>query len=58
MDSRQDWIPTLYNAEPAERVKFQINRERTMLVWDPEQCAINDELRLTEYLGPIPEETE
>ena len=46
------WIPTLYNASPDEREKYEINRSRTMLIWDPEQCAINDELRLADYLGP------
>ena len=47
------WIPTVYNALPEERVKFEINPNRTMIVWDPDKCAINDELRLADYLGPI-----
>ena len=46
------WIPTLYNASPEERQKYEINRNRTMLLWDPDKCAINDELRLADYLGP------
>ena len=45
------WIPTRYNAPPKEREKYEINRSRTMLIWDPEKCAINDELRLVDYLG-------
>ena len=45
------WIPTLYNANPAEREKFEISRDRTMIIWDPENCAINDELRVRDYLG-------
>ncbi len=45
------WIPTLFNALPEEREKYEINRERTMIVWDPEKCGINDELRLSDYLG-------
>lgn len=45
------WIPTLYNASPKEREKYEINRSRTMLIWDPETCDINDELRLADYLG-------
>jgi hypothetical protein len=45
------WIPTLYNALPAEREKYQINQQRTMLIWDPAQSAINDELRIADYLG-------
>ena len=46
------WIPTLYNAPPEEREKYEINRNRTMLIWDPEKCAINDEVRLADYFGP------
>lgn len=45
------WIPTLYNAPPEEREKCEINRSRTMLIWDPDKCAINDELRIADYLG-------
>jgi hypothetical protein len=50
------WIPTLYNAEPEEREKYEINRDRTVLIWDPEKCAINDELRVSDYLGIRPTE--
>ncbi len=46
------WIPTLYNAPPEEREKYEINRNRTMLIWDPDKCAINDEVRLADYFGP------
>ncbi len=46
------WIPTLYNALPAEREKYEINQSRTMIIWDPGKCAINDELRLMDYLDP------
>ena len=45
------WIPTLYHASPAEREKYEINPSRTMIIWDPEKCAINDELRVADYLG-------
>ena len=45
------WIPTLHNADPAERTKFEINRSRTMIVWDPDNCAINEEVRISDYLG-------
>lgn len=45
------WIPTLYNATPEEREKYKISRDRTMLIWDPGKCAINDELRVRDYLG-------
>ncbi len=44
-------IPTLHNASPAEREKYAINRSRTMLIWDPAKCKINDELRIADYLG-------
>lgn len=46
------WIPTLHNASPEEREKYQINRSRTMIIWDPDKCNINDELRIADYLGP------
>jgi Protein of unknown function (DUF2442) len=46
------WIPTLYNASPGEREKFEISRDRTMIIWDPEKCAINDEVRIADYMRP------
>ena len=46
------WIPTVYYAEPAERQKFEISPDRTMIIWDPDKCAINDELRVLDYLKP------
>jgi len=52
------WIPTLQHATPEEREKYELNRDRTMLVWDPAKCAINDELRLADYLGPCNESHE
>ncbi len=45
------WIPTLFHAPAAERKKFELNRSRTMIIWDPEKCAINDEVRLADYLA-------
>ena len=47
------WIPTLHNASPEERTKYEISRDRTMLIWDPDKCAINDEVRVADYLGPF-----
>jgi hypothetical protein len=44
------WIPTLYNATPQEREKFSISRDRAMIVWDPAKCAINDEVRIADYM--------
>jgi hypothetical protein len=49
------WIPTLYNATPEEREKYEINRNRTMIIWDPAKCAINDEVCIADYLGPCRE---
>ena len=46
------WIPTLYNASPDEWEKYKINRSRTMIIWDPDKCGINDEVRIVDYLGP------
>jgi hypothetical protein len=44
------WIPTVHNAPPEDRMKFEISRSRTMIVWDPEKGSINDELRINDYL--------
>ena len=46
------WIPTLYNASPEDRESYEIDRSRTMIIWNPDTCGINDELRLSDYLGP------
>lgn len=46
------WIPTLHNAEPEELAKYEITRDRRMIIWDPEKCAINDEISIVDYLGP------
>lgn len=45
------WIPTVYNAPPEEQMKFEINRSRTMIIWDPDKGSINDELRIQDYLA-------
>lgn len=52
------WIPSLHNAAPEEREKYEISRDRRMLIWDPDRCAINDELRLADYLGPCGESSQ
>lgn len=49
------WIPTLRDAPPEEREKYEINRNRTMIIWDPDKCAINEEVRIADYLGPYGE---
>ena len=45
------WIPTLYNAIPEEREKYEISQDRTVVIWNPDHCEINDELRIIDYLG-------
>ena len=49
------WIPTLHNAPPEEREKYDISEDRKMIIWDPEKCSINDEVRISDYLVPYPE---
>ena len=49
------WIPTVYNAPLEDRLKYEISRSRTMIIWDPDKGSINDELRLEDYLGPCRE---
>lgn len=46
------WIPTLYNAAAEEREKYEINQARTMVIWDPVKCLINEELSITDFLTP------
>jgi hypothetical protein len=46
------WIPSLHNASPEEREKYTISQDRTMIIWDPDTCAINDEVRIDDYLAP------
>ncbi|MBI5825131.1 MAG: DUF2442 domain-containing protein [Chloroflexi bacterium] len=50
------WIPTVYNASMEDRKKFEINQSRTMIIWDPEKCGINDEISIADYLGPARDE--
>ena len=44
------WIPTLQDARAEARLKYSINRSRTMIVWGPERSGINDEIRIADYL--------
>lgn len=44
------WIPSVNNAAPEERQKFTISRDRKLVIWDPDECAINDEVRIDDYL--------
>ena len=45
------WIPIVHNASMAEREKYEISRDRRMVVWDPDHWAINDEMRIDNYLA-------
>jgi hypothetical protein len=44
------WIPTLNSASPENREKFELNRARTAVIWNPELSGINDEVRVVDYL--------
>jgi hypothetical protein len=46
------WIPSLYEAAPEEREKYEITPSRTMIIWDPAKSSINDEVCIADYLGP------
>jgi hypothetical protein len=50
------WIPTLHHAPPEEREKYEISQDRKMIIWDPDKCSINDEVRIDDYLAPYLEE--
>jgi hypothetical protein len=50
------WNPTIYNASVKDRMKFEINQSQTMIIWDPDKCAINDEISISDYLGPARDE--
>ncbi len=52
------WIPTLHNAAPEEREKYEISQDRKMIIWDPDKCSINDEVRIDDYLAPRPTNAE
>ncbi len=47
------WIPTVYNASAEGRTKFDISQSRTMIIWNPDTCRINDEISIADYLGPV-----
>ena len=51
------WIPTVYNASVEDRKKYEINQSRTMIIWDPAKCGINDEISIADYLGPTKDDS-
>jgi hypothetical protein len=48
------WIPPLRDASPEEREKYRISPSRTAIIWDPEESAVNEILRLSDYLVTRP----
>lgn len=40
------WIPTLYHDLPEEREKYELNHSRDMIIWNPDKCAINEEIAI------------
>jgi hypothetical protein len=44
------WVPSVHNAPTEEREKYEISSDLRMVIWDPDQCAINDEMRIDDYL--------
>jgi len=52
------WIPTVYNASEEDREKYEISQSRTMIIWDPAKCGINDEISIADYLGPTRDKDE
>lgn len=48
------WIPPVFDAAPEEREKYTLSDDRQLVIWDPEECAINEILRLSDYLQARP----
>jgi hypothetical protein len=46
----------VYNASAENREKFEISQSRTMIIWNPNTCGINDEINILDYLGPAQKE--
>lgn len=46
------WIPSVLNAPPQERAKYEISGDRRRVIWDPDKCAINDDVCIDDYLMP------
>jgi hypothetical protein len=44
------WVPSIHNASMEERKKYEISRDRRMIIWDPNRCEINDEMRIDDTL--------
>lgn len=44
------WIPPVFDASPEEREKYTLSDDRQLVIWDPDECTINEILRLSDYL--------
>lgn len=44
------WIPTLLNATPEDREQYSIGWDGRLIYWDPDECAINEDLLVEKYL--------
>ena len=44
------WIPSLAQATPADREKYQIGWDGRLLYWDPDDGPINEDLLVSTYL--------
>ena len=46
------WMPSVWHAPAEERNRFLLSEDRRALIWDPDDCSINDELFIDDYLTP------
>jgi len=44
------WIPTLWHATPEDREQYAIGWDGRLIYWDPDECAINEDLLVENYL--------
>jgi len=44
------WIPTLLHATPEDRELYAIGWDGRLIYWDPDECAINEDLLVENYL--------
>lgn len=44
------WIPTLWHATPEDREQYAIGWDGRLIYWDPDECAINEDLLVEKYL--------
>jgi hypothetical protein len=44
------WMPTVAEAAPEEREKYQIDESGLVVYWDPDYCLINDDFYVFQWL--------